>query len=198
MRNPVTRSQGSIQKLYRVPLFLIALALSYLLLPSQNVPKSITPKRIIDLPNPVSGVTVATIDGDTVLVRIEERVQRIRLIGIDTPEAVVNEKAIRDSRRSAESVSKTLQRGDKASRFTRSAIPPGTKVSITFDKKRVDNYGRILGYVYLEDGTMLNQKIVAAGFGKARSYPPNLKHQELLESAEQHARQRRLGLWQNY
>lgn len=198
MRNLVIRPNGLVRKPYRAPLLLIAIALSYLLLPSQNIPKSITPKRIVDLPNPVSGVTVATIDGDTVLVRIEERVQRIRLIGIDTPETVVNEKAIRDSRRAAESVSRTLHRGDKASRFTRSAIPPGTKVRITFDKQRVDTYGRILGYLFLEDGTMLNQKIVAAGFGKARSYPPNLKHQELLESAEQHARQRRLGLWQNY
>lgn len=198
MKYPGTRSNKLIQKLQRALLLLLALGISYLLLPPNNAPKSISPKRIVDLPNPVSGVTVATIDGDTVLVRIEEQVQKVRLIGIDTPEAAINEKAIRDSRRAAESVSTTLKRGDLASRFTRSAIPPGTKVSITFDKKRVDTYGRILGYVYLEDGTMLNEKIVSSGFGKARAFPPNLKHQDLLDSAERYARQRRLGLWQKY
>ena len=170
-------------------------ALSYLLLPIRHTPSKINPPEAVDSRRMVEATTLEALDGDTLLVRINARVEQVRLIGIDSPEAASNDKLSRDATSSGQSERSIIALGQKASQFTRSTIPPGTTVRFSFDRQRTDAYGRLLGYVFLPDGSMLNEVIVSSGFAAARNYPPNLKYAERLKLAEQRAQQNQRGLW---
>ena len=145
--------------------------------------------RAIDVP------VVEVLDGDTLLVRLDRGVEKIRLIGVDSPEAVVNDKALLDAQRSKQDVQSIVKLGRLASQHTRSLVAPGTVLHVTFDRHRTDRFGRLLGYVYLPDNTFLNERIIADGFASARTYPPNDKFDERLERAYKDARVKQRGLW---
>ncbi len=55
--------------------------------------------------------------------------------------------------------------------------------------------GRLLGYVYLFNGSMLNEEIVKGGYAGVSTFPPNLKYQERFLAANEEARKNRRGLW---
>ncbi|NDC37648.1 MAG: hypothetical protein EBZ48_06300 [Proteobacteria bacterium] len=170
-------------------------ALSYLFLPIKHPPTRIQPPEPVDSRRALEATTLEVIDGDTLLVRIQSRVEKVRLIGIDSPEAYASEKLSRDAKHSGQSERSIITLGQKASQFTRSVIPPGTTIRITFDRKKVDSYGRLLGYVFLPNGSMLNEVVVSSGFATARNYPPNLKYSTRLEEAQESAQQNQRGLW---
>ena len=92
------------------------------------------------------------VDGDTLVLRGGERV---RLIGVDTPETVHPQKPVEYF-------------GKEASKFTRSMVE-GKRVQLEYDQGtgRNDRYGRTLAYVYLENGTLLNLEIIERGYGHA-------------------------------
>ncbi len=58
-----------------------------------------------------------------------------------------------------------------------------------------DRYGRLLGYVYLSNGKMLNEEIVKAGYANVMTIPPNVKYQDRFLKACQEAREKKRGLW---
>ncbi len=58
-----------------------------------------------------------------------------------------------------------------------------------------DRYGRLLGYVFLSNGKMLNEEIVKAGYAIVMTIPPNVKHQDRFLRAYKQARERKRGLW---
>lgn len=97
------------------------------------------------------------IDGDTLLLTNGERV---RLIGVDTPEVHQSQKLYRDAERTGRDI-KTIQAlGKKASAFTRSLVDK-KEVRLEYDQANAyighrDKCKRILAYVYLKDGTFLN------------------------------------------
>ncbi len=120
---------------------------------------------------------VRVVDGDTLLLEGDER---IRLIGVDTPESV-------DPRRPVEAF------GKEAAAFTR-RLAEGRRVRLEFDQERSDRYGRTLAYVYLEDGTFLNAEIIRQGYGHAYTRFP-FRYSEEFRSYEREAREQRRGLW---
>ena len=134
------------------------------------------------------------IDGDTF--ELEDK-ERVRLLGIDTPEKYESNKLDKDAQRTGED-KKTIQKlGRLASDFTKSLIE-GKKVLLVPEAKYDDKdvYGRLLRYVYLEDGTFVNKKIVEEGYATAyRKYPVS-KLDELIQ-AEKEARVNKRGLWGN-
>lgn len=122
-------------------------------------------------------VVVRVVDGDTLLLDGNERV---RLIGVDTPESV-------DPRRPVEVF------GKEAAAFTR-RLAEGKRVRLAYDQQLTDRYGRTLAYVYLEDGTFLNAEIIRQGYGHAYTRFPFYYADEFLEY-EREARAARRGLW---
>ena len=170
-------------------------ALSYLLLPGKHAPIKIQSYDLSEPRRTVEATTLEALDGDTLLVRIDSRVERVRLIGIDSPEAYPNEKLTRDAKSSGQSEQSIIALGQKASQFTRTTSPPGTTVRITFDRQKTDSYGRLLGYVFLPNGEMLNELVVHSGFAAARNYPPNLRYASRFEQAERAAKENQRGLW---
>ena len=131
------------------------------------------------------------VDGDTLKLSGGERV---RLIGIDTPEMHESEKLYRDSRRSGQDV-KTIQAlGRRAYAFTRSLVE-GKTVRLEFDVEKRDKYKRLLAYVYLPAGTFVNAEIVKQGYASLMTYPPNVKHADEFRQLYRQARENKIGLW---
>ncbi|MBL7996544.1 thermonuclease family protein, partial [bacterium] len=58
-----------------------------------------------------------------------------------------------------------------------------------------DKYGRLLVYLYLEDGRMINEEIVKAGYANLMTYPPNVRYRERFADAYRFARENKKGLW---
>jgi micrococcal nuclease len=134
-------------------------------------------------------------DGDTLKVSYNGKSERLRLIGIDAPESRINKKAKSDAQRTGEDVKTIIAMGKKATTFVKTLVNPGDPVRIEFDVQTRDKYGRLLGYVYLPNGKMLNEEIVKAGYANLMTYPPNVKHQERFLKAYREAREGRRGLW---
>jgi hypothetical protein len=71
----------------------------------------------------------------------------------------------------------------------------GKKVRLEYDVQTRDKYGRLLAYVYLEDGIFLNAELVKQGYAHVSTYPPNIKHAEEFVRLQQEAREKDRGLW---
>lgn len=140
-----------------------------------------TPTLVVTTSSAPSGTTatvIKVIDGDTIEVSGGEK---IRYIGIDTPETV-------DPRRPVMCFGKQASDENKK-------LVEGKTVVLVKDVSETDKYGRLLRYVYLPDGTFINELLVKEGYARATSYPPDVKYQELFRSAEQQARDAQIGLW---
>ena len=133
------------------------------------------------------------IDGDTIKLSTGEHV---RLIGIDTPESRYNTKLERDAARSRKDMKAIINMGKEASNFTRHLVE-GERVRLEFDVQKRDKYGRLLAYVYLEDGTFVNAKIMEEGYAQVMTIPPNIKYADLFLKLQQDARKNGKGLWKN-
>ncbi len=123
-------------------------------------------------------VTVTkVVDGDTIEI---EGGQKVRYIGIDTPETV-------DPRKTVQCF------GVEASNKNKELVL-GKKVKLVKDVSETDKYGRLLRYVYVGN-TFVNDYLVANGFARASSYPPDVKYQDQFKKSESAAREKNLGLW---
>jgi len=131
------------------------------------------------------------VDGDTLQLETGERV---RLIGIDTPEMHESDKLYRDAQRSKQDISTIQKLGRRAYEFTKNLVE-GKRVSLEFDVEKRDKYERLLAYVYLKDGTFVNAEIVKQGYASLMTYPPNVKHADLFLKLYREARENRRGLW---
>jgi len=131
------------------------------------------------------------VDGDTLVL---ENNERVRLIGIDTPEMHESNKLNRDAQRSGQDVETIKQLGKQSYEFTKKFVE-NKRVRLEFDVERYDKYKRILAYVYLLDGTFLNAEIVQQGYASLMTYPPNVKYADLFLKLYSEARQNQRGLW---
>lgn len=131
------------------------------------------------------------VDGDTL--KLSDG-RRVRLIGVDTPELHHSDKLLRDSRRTHKDIKDIQALGEKAAIFTRQ-LCEGKAVRLETDVRKQDKYGRLLAYVYLEDGTFVNAKIVEEGYGQVMTIPPDVKYADYFLKLEREAREKRKGLW---
>lgn len=123
-------------------------------------------------------------DGDTIRVSINGKVETIRFIGIDTPET-------KDPRKSVECF------GQEASDYMK-ALVEGKSVGLMQDSTQSnrDKYGRLLRYVYLEDGSFVNLKMIQDGYAYEYTYDSNpYLQQSGFIAAEDEAREAGRGLW---
>jgi len=120
------------------------------------------------------------IDGDTIAVEKNGKKEKVRLIGVDTPETVHPFKPIEYF-------------GKEASEFTRKKVE-GKRVNLEYDWQSRDKYGRLLAYVYIGDGTFLNAEIIRQGYGFAYTRYP-FKYLEDFRQYEREARTNNRGLW---
>lgn len=134
-------------------------------------------------------------DGDTFEAEANGKKEKVRMLGIDTPEKFDSDKLTRDIERTKRDSETIKKLGELSSQFTRKLLE-GKKVLLEPDKSQDDRdkYGRLLRYVYLEDGTFVNKKIVADGYAVVFRKFNVSKEKELIE-AETDARTGKKGLW---
>ena len=123
-----------------------------------------------------ANVTKVT-DGDTVRLG---GIGPVRLIGIDTPEVYGDVECF----------------GREASRFAERLLPLGARVRYRVGVEERDRYGRLLAYVWLPDGRMLNRVMVDEGYAQPLTIPPNVAFADVFRAAARAARRADLGLWQ--
>lgn len=126
------------------------------------------------------GVVVHVEDGDTIDVRIGDRLERVRYIGIDAPEVPHHDT---DGTRG----------GEAAMRVNR-ALAGGRRVSLELDAEERDHYGRLLAYVRVGD-RMINLEMVRRGYARVLTIRPNIRYERRFEQAEVEARVSGRGLW---
>ena len=131
------------------------------------------------------GVVVSVSDGDTFTVSIGDAREKVRLIGIDTPETKHPTKGVQCW-------------GPEASDFTTRTLTVGTRVRLVRDVEARDKYGRLLAYVYLADSNVFfNLELVRLGFARPYPFEPNTTHKADFAAAAWDAQQARRGLWAN-
>lgn len=124
------------------------------------------------------------VDGDTIILRLQNQTQTVRLLGIDTPETLHPTKPVECF-------------GPEASAFTKATLKIGMQVKLVRDVESRDRFQRLLVYLYLADGTLFNQLLIDQGFARTLSIEPNTAFATQFASHESSARSRRVGLWQS-
>ena len=122
-------------------------------------------------------------DGDTIHISMDGRDETVRLIGINTPETV-------DPRRAVECFGKEASVRIKE-------IASGKIVRLEYDDSQSvrDTYGRLLAYVYLEDGQMINRKMIAEGYAYEYTYLTPYHYQQEFRDLQRLAQSAKRGLW---
>ena len=130
---------------------------------------------------PAAAVVQRVVDGDTVVLIGGERV---RYIGVDTPE-------LHHPRKPVEWYAR------EAAEFNRRLVD-GKRVRLELDVQKRDRYQRLLAYVHLEDGTFVNAELLRQGYAQLLTIPPNVKHVDLFVQMQKEAREAGRGLWQKW
>jgi micrococcal nuclease len=126
----------------------------------------------------LAGRVVRVVDGDTIRVSVSGRVERVRYIGIDTPEPSLMECFAR--RATAENA--RLVRGER--------------VRLVLDAEERDRFGRLLAYVYrARDGAAVNEALIRGGFARPLTVPPNVRFADRFTRLAAQARRAGRGLW---
>jgi len=153
--------------------------------PSQPKPVQSKPKPAITV---IPVVVSRVIDGDTFEAKVDGKTERIRLIGINTPEIH----------------GKIEKYGKEASNYTKKQLE-GKKVYLELDVQHRDKYGRLLAYVWLSQPTtlddksirsqMFNARLLLNGYAEQMTVPPNVKYANKFTVYVREAREAKRGLW---
>jgi micrococcal nuclease len=129
------------------------------------------------------------VDGDTIDVAIGGRSERVRLIGIDTPE-IAHPASGGRAANAAECF------GEEAAGFTEQLLPVGTPVRLARDVVARDDYGRLLAYVFrASDGVLINYELARQGYAQPLTIAPNTRFASRILDATRQAESDEAGLW---
>jgi micrococcal nuclease len=130
------------------------------------------------------GFVVKIVDGDTLDVELASgAVERVRLVGIDTPESVAPDQPVECY-------------GPEATGALKELLPVGTTVRLERDREARDRYGRLLAYVFrVDDGLFVNEALAAAGDADVLTIPPNTVYAQRLSAAVRSAQAAGAGMW---
>ena len=122
-------------------------------------------------------------DGDTIAVKINGTVEKVRFLGVDTPET-------HDPRKPVQCF------GREAAAWTSQALV-GRSVRLETDSAQGerDKYGRLLAYVWRDDGVLVNQELIMNGYAHEYTYQVPYKYQQTFQAEEARAQEKQLGLW---
>jgi len=150
-------------------------------------------------PASLEGVVVRIVDGDTIHVRLADRVEKVRYIGVNTPEVHHPRKGEEPGGREAAEVNRGLVENKH--------------VRLELDVQSRDRYGRLLAYVWVaverpegagappsqgdqsEKWIMINAELVRLGYAQVMTVPPNVRYQSLFLKLQRDAREAGRGLW---
>lgn len=126
---------------------------------------------------------VRIIDGDTIVVSLGGKEEKVRLIGVNTPETVDPRKPVECFGKEAKEYMKQLLSGKKV------------RLEADTTQQERDRYGRLLRYIFLENGLLVNQVLIRDGYSYEYTYDLPYKYQSEFKKAETDARNAGRGLW---
>jgi micrococcal nuclease len=126
------------------------------------------------------GVVLRVVDGDTIHVQLDGRVEKVRYIGVNTPE-------VHHPTRGEEP-------GGQDAVTVNQALVGGRDVRLEIDVRERDRYARLLAYVWVGD-LMINAELIRLGYAQVMTVPPNVRYQGLFLAVQREAREARRGLW---
>lgn len=129
---------------------------------------------------PIEGTVVRVVDGDTIYVQLADRVEKIRYIGVNTPEI--------------HHPIKGEEPGGRQAADANRRIVGGQRVRLELDVRTRDRYGRLLAYVWVGD-MMVNAELVRLGYAQVMTVPPDVRYQDLFVKLQREARDAGRGLW---
>jgi len=131
---------------------------------------------------PQTAQVVAVHDGDTITVKFDGHTEKVRLVGIDSPELQDERQAYRDAGYAARDYARLRLGGETVT------LEPEPR------QKDRDTYGRLLRYVILDDGTNVNEEFVRKGYARVYDkFQFTLKPR--FKAAEAEAKSEQLGVW---
>lgn len=136
---------------------------------------------------------VRVVDGDTVRVRIQEREERVRLLGVDAPERSTTPRLDQQSRQWGIPADELRRWARFASAYVRRRLGQ-QRVGLELDVQERDEFGRLLAYVWLRR-VLFNLELVREGYAWVYLLPPNLRYAEELSACQREAQRARRGLW---
>lgn len=150
---------------------------------TKSSPSPVTTKSPTPSPATNSYKVVKVVDGDTLDLNINGTTERIRLIGVNTPESV-------EPRQPVECF------GIEASNRAKEILT-GKTVILEKDPSQGDRdkYGRLLGYIFLQDGTNFGKKMISDGYAYEYTYDGKYKYQSEFKAAQADAQVNKRGLW---
>jgi micrococcal nuclease len=129
-----------------------------------------------------SGRVTRIVDGDTIHVAVDGREEKVRYIGVDTPESVKPGTPVQCFAKRASAFNERLLAGER--------------VRLVRDAEERDRYGRLLAYVYrARDGLFVNAALVRRGYAVPLTIPPNVAHEHQFRELAANARRKGRGLW---
>jgi micrococcal nuclease len=128
----------------------------------------------------LEGTVIRVVDGDTIHVRLRDRVEKVRYIGVNTPEV--------------HHPSRGEEPGGRAAAAANDRLVSGRRVQLELDVQARDRHGRLLAYVWAGEA-MVNAELVRRGFAQVMTVPPNVRYQLLFLKLEREARDAGRGLW---
>lgn len=128
------------------------------------------------------GRVVKVVDGDTIHVQLGDTREKVRYIGIDTPET-------KDPRKPVQCY------GQRASDFNEQLVG-GESVRLVLDVQARDRYGRLLAYVYrVRDDLFVNAELARLGYAQPLTIAPDVRYAERFAALAREAREQGRGLW---
>ena len=157
-----------------------SLRLFFLWIPVCSAPGFAAPAKSVF---PESGTVVRVSDGDTAAIRFADGVERrVRFIGVDAPE-------MDDPREDV------AFRAFLSKRFAFHHLY-GRNIRLTYDFSPLDEHGRVLAYLWLEEEKLFNEFIIREGFAAAfLKYPYRKDYQKRFRAAQAEARKEKRGFW---
>jgi micrococcal nuclease len=135
-----------------------------------------------DGPAASEAAVVRVVDGDTIAVRVGGRAERVRYIGVDTPESV--------------KPGTPVQCFAHAAAAENARLVAGERVRLVRDVEARDRFGRLLAYVYrMRDGRFVNAELVRRGYARTLTIPPNVRFASRFAGLARGARAAGRGLW---
>jgi micrococcal nuclease len=133
-----------------------------------------TPAQTDPARSGLDALVVRVVDGDTIHVKIGERTEKVRYIGVNSPEIHHPKRGVEPGGREAAQVNRRLVNSQR--------------VRLELDVQERDRYRRLLAYVWVGD-LMINAELVRRGCAQVMTVPPNVRHQQMFLELQRAARQ---------
>lgn len=182
----VTRKIAFISSIVCLVLFIVSFGITDVFHEPES-PKTETVSKQQAKPTPKTklnpyqtGTVTKVIDGDTIEVNLNGKIEKVRMLLIDTPETVHPNQPVQPY-------------GKEASDFTQKLLL-NKEVKLEKDQEDKDKYGRLLRYIYVEDQSV-QELLLTEGLARVAVYPPNTKYEQKYRELQDQAKAKKIGIW---